>query len=242
MWVIFKKEIRSFLGSFIAYIVIGVFLLLTGLFLWMIKGNNIFDLGVASLQVMFEVAPFILIFLVSAITMRSISEEKRLGTLEILTTKPIHDVQIIVGKFLASVTLILIAIIPTLFYYYAIYHLASPVGNIDTGATMGSYIGLILLAACYASVGMFSSSLTDNQIVALITSMLLNFFFFGVLGMLGDISWLTNIGKSLEWFGLEFHYDSISRGVIDSRDVIYFFGFIFVFLGLTKIVFESRKW
>jgi ABC-2 type transport system permease protein len=242
MWVIFKKEIRSFLGSFIAYIVIGVFLLLTGLFLWMIKGNNIFDLGVASLQVMFEVAPFILIFLVSAITMRSISEEKRLGTLEILTTKPIHDVQIIVGKFLASVTLILIAIIPTLFYYYAIYHLASPVGNIDTGATMGSYIGLILLAACYASVGMFSSSLTDNQIVALIASMLLNFFFFGVLGMLGDISWLTNIGKSLEWFGLEFHYDSISRGVIDSRDVIYFFGFIFVFLGLTKIVFESRKW
>jgi ABC-2 type transport system permease protein len=120
--------------------------------------------------------------------------------------------------------------------------LASPVGNIDTGATMGSYIGLILLAACYASVGMFSSSLTDNQIVALIASMLLNFFFFGVLGMLGDISWLTNIGKSLEWFGLEFHYDSISRGVIDSRDVIYFFGFIFVFLGLTKIVFESRKW
>ena len=242
MWVIFKKEIRSFLGSFIAYIVIGVFLLLTGLFLWMIKGNNIFDLGVASLQVMFEIAPFILIFLVSAITMRSISEEKRLGTLEILTTKPIHDVQIIVGKFLASVTLILIAIIPTLFYYYAIYHLASPVGNIDTGATMGSYIGLILLAACYASIGMFSSSLTDNQIVALITSMLLNFFFFGVLGMLGDISWLTNIGKSLEWFGLEFHYDSISRGVIDTRDVIYFFGFIFVFLGLTKIVFESRKW
>ncbi len=242
MWVIFKKEIRSFLGSFIAYIVIGVFLLLTGLFLWMIKGNNIFDLGVASLQVMFEVAPYILIFLVSAITMRSISEEKRLGTLEILTTKPIHDVQIIVGKFLASVTLIIIAIIPTLFYYYAIYQLASPIGNIDTGATMGSYIGLILLAACYASVGMFSSSLTDNQIVALITSMLLNFFFFGVLGLLGDISWLTNIGKSLEWFGLEFHYDSISRGVIDTRDVIYFLGFIFIFLGLTKIVFESRKW
>ena len=242
MWVIFKKEIRSFLGSFIAYIVMGVFLLLTGLFLWMIKGNNVFDLGVASLQVMFEVAPFILIFLVSAITMRSISEEKRLGTLEILTTKPIQDTQIIAGKFLASVALIVISIIPTLFYYYAVYQLASPVGNIDTGATLGSYIGLILLAACYASVGMFSSSLTDNQIVALISSMLLNFFFFGVLGMLGDISWLNVIGKSLEWFGLEFHYNSISRGVIDTRDVIYFFGFILVFLGLTKIVFESRKW
>jgi ABC-2 type transport system permease protein len=242
MWVIFKKEIRSFLGSFIAYIVIGVFLILTGLFLWMIKGNNVFDLGIASLQVMFEIAPYILIFLVSAITMKSISDEKRLGTLEILTTKPITDSAIIAGKFFASVTLIAIAILPTLYYFYAVYHLATPVGNVDIGATIGSYFGLILLAACYASIGMFSSSLTDNQIVALITSMLLNFFFFGVLSMLGDASWLNFIGKSLEWFGLEFHYDSISRGLVDTRDVIYFVGFILVFLGLTKIVFESRKW
>jgi ABC-2 type transport system permease protein len=242
MWVIFKKEIRSFLGSFIAYIVIGVFLILTGLFLWMIKGNNVFDLGIASLQVMFEIAPYILIFLVSAITMKSISDEKRLGTLEILTTKPITDTAIIAGKFFASVTLIAIAIVPTLFYFYAVYQLATPVGNVDIGATIGSYFGLILLAACYASIGMFSSSLTDNQIVALITSMLLNFFFFGVLSMLGEASWLNFIGKSLEWFGLEFHYDSISRGLVDTRDVIYFVGFILVFLGLTKIVFESRKW
>jgi ABC-2 type transport system permease protein len=242
MWVIFKKEIRSFLGSFIAYIVIGVFLILTGLFLWMIKGNNVFDLGIASLQVMFEIAPYILIFLVSAITMKSISDEKRLGTLEILTTKPITDTAIIAGKFFASVTLIAIAILPTLFYFYAVYQLATPVGNVDIGATIGSYFGLILLAACYASIGMFSSSLTDNQIVALITSMLLNFFFFGVLSMLGDAAWLNFIGKSLEWFGLEFHYDSISRGLVDTRDVIYFVGFILVFLGLTKIVFESRKW
>ena len=197
MWVIFKKEIRSFLGSFIAYIVIGVFLILTGLFLWMIKGNNVFDLGIASLQVMFEIAPYILIFLVSAITMKSISDEKRLGTLEILTTKPISDTAIIAGKFFASVTLIAIALVPTLFYFYAVYQLATPVGNVDIGATIGSYFGLILLAACYASIGMFSSSLTDNQIVALITSMLLNFFFFGVLSMLGEASWLNFIGKSL---------------------------------------------
>ena len=242
MWVIFKKEIRSFLGSFIAYIVIGVFLILTGLFLWMIKGNNVFDLGIASLQVMFEIAPYILIFLVSAITMKSISDEKRLGTLEILTTKPIIDTAIITGKFFAAVTLIAIAIVPTLFYFYAVYQLATPVGNVDIGATIGSYFGLILLAACYASIGMFSSSLTDNQIVALIISMVLNFFFFGVLSMLGEVSWLNFIGKSLEWFGLEFHYDSISRGVVDTRDIVYFFGFILVFLGLTKIVFESRKW
>ena len=242
MWVIFKKEIRSFLGSFIAYIVIGVFLILTGLFLWIIKGNNVFDLGIASLQVMFEIAPYILIFLVSAITMKSISDEKRLGTLEIITTKQITDTDIIAGKFFASVTLIAIAIVPTLFYFYAVYQLATPIGNVDIGAAIGSYFGLILLAACYASIGMFSSSLTDNQIVALITSMLLNFFFFGVLSMLGEASWLNFIGKSLEWFGLEFHYDSISRGLVDTRDVIYFVGFILVFLGLTKIVFESRKW
>jgi ABC-2 type transport system permease protein len=208
----------------------------------MIKGNNVFYLGIASLQVMFEIAPYILIFLVSAITMKSISDEKRLGTLEILTTKPITDTAIIAGKFFASVTLIAIAIVPTLFYFYAVYQLATPVGNVDIGATIGSYFGLILLAACYASIGMFSSSLTDNQIVALITSMLLNFFFFGVLSMLGEASWLNFIGKSLEWFGLEFHYDSISRGLVDTRDVIYFVGFILVFLGLTKIVFESRKW
>lgn len=242
MWEIFKKEIRSFLGSFIAYIVMGVYLLLTGLFLWIIKGNNVFDLGVASLQVMFEVSPYILIFLVSAITMRSISEERRLGTLEIITTKPISDASILIGKFLASVTLIIIALIPTLVYFFAVYKLASPVGNIDTGATIGSYIGLILLAACYAAVGMFSSSMTDNQIVALIFSMLLNFFFFGVLGMLGDVSFLDAIGRSLEWFGLEYHFDSISRGVVDTRDVLFFLGFISVFLGLTKLVFESRKW
>ena len=174
--------------------------------------------------------------------MKSIRDEKRLGTLEILTTKPITDTAIIAGKFFASVTLIAIAIVPTLFYFYAVYQLATPVGNVDIGATIGSYFGLILLAACYASIGMFSSSLTDNQIVALITSMLLNFFFFGVLSMLGEASWLNFIGKSLEWFGLEFHYDSISRGLVDTRDVIYFVGFILVFLGLTKIVFESRKW
>jgi ABC-2 type transport system permease protein len=242
MWTIYKKEIRSFLGSFIAYVVIAVFLVLTGLFLWFVEGNNVFELGVASLQVMFDISPYILIFLVSAITMRSISEEKRLGTLEIITTKPITDVSIIMAKFLASLTLIAFTLIPTLFYFYAIYQLAQPVGNVDVGSTLGSYFGLLLLAGCYASMGLFSSAISDNQIVALIVSMVLSFFFYSVLGMVGDIKILDVIGKSLAWFGLEFHYDSISRGVIDTRDVVYFGGFMAVFLGFTKMVFESRKW
>ena len=196
MWEVFKKEIRSFLGSFIAYIVMGVFLAITGLFMWIIKGNNVLDLGVASLQVMFNIAPYILIFLVSAITMRSLSEERRLGTIEILTTRPVSDLSILMGKYLAAVALI----------------------------------------------GLFASSLTDNQIVSLIISMVLCFFWFGVLSLLGDIKALDAIGKSLEWFSLDFHYQSISRGVLDTRDVIYFFGFIAAFLGATKMAFESRKW
>jgi ABC-2 type transport system permease protein len=242
MWTLYKKEIRSFLGSLIAYIVMGVFLVVTGLFLWFVDGNNVFDLGIASLQVMFDIAPYVLIFLVSAVTMRSISDEKRLGTLEILTTKPITDTQIIISKFMASLTLIFFTLLLTLVYAYTVKELANPVGNVDWGAMMGSYVGLLLLAACYTAVGLFSSSITDNQIVALLISMLLSFFFYDVLSMLGDIPWLDTIGRSLSWFGLEFHYDSISRGVIDTRDVMYFSGFTAVFLGLTKWVFESRKW
>ncbi len=242
MWTIYKKEIRSFLGSFIAYVVMGVFLVLTGLFLWFVDGNSVFDLGVASLQVMFDIAPYILIFLVSAITMRSIADERKLGTLEIITTKPVTDTEIILAKFFAALTLIIISLLPTLVYYYAIRQLANPIGNVDNGSAMGSYFGLILLASCYTGIGLFSSSVTDNQIVSLLISMVISFFFFAVLSMLGDIAWLDTIGRSLSWFGLEFHYNSISRGVIDTRDVVYFLGFTSLFLGLTKLVFESRKW
>lgn len=242
MWIIFKKEIRSFLGSLIGYMVMGVFLIISGLFLWIIKENNVLDLGVGSLQVMFNIAPYLLIFLVSAITMRSISEEKRLGTIEMLATKPVTDSAIIMGKFLAAVTLILFALIPTLFYVYSVKSLMIEGQQIDSGAMIGSYFGLILLAMCYAAIGLFSSSLTDNQIIALIISMALCFFWYGILGLLGDIKWLAGVGKSLSWFGLDYHYQSISRGVLDTRDVIYFLGFASIFLGSTKLVFDSRKW
>ncbi len=242
MWTLYKKEIRSFLGSLIAYIVMGVYLVLTGLFLWFVDGNNVFDLGIASLQVMFDIAPYILIFLVSAVTMRSISDEKRLGTLEILTTKPLSDAAIVLAKFFASLTLIAVALVLTSVYAYTINQIAAPVGNVDWGSMMGSYLGLLMLAACYTSIGLFSSSITDNQIVALLTAMLISFFFYDVLSMLGDVSWLDSVGRSLSWFGLEFHYDSISRGVVDTRDMVYFTGFTALFLGATQLVFESRKW
>ena len=242
MWVVFKKEIRSFLGSFIAYIVMGVFLIITGIFMWLIQENNVLDLGIASLQVMFNIAPYILIFLVSAITMRSLSEERRLGTIEILTTRPVSDTAILLGKYLAAVGLIVFTLLPTLFYYYTLTKLADPLQGIDSGATWGSYMGLVLLAASYASIGLFASSLTDNQIVSLIISMVLCFFWYGVLSLLGDVKALEVIGKSLEWFSLDFHYQSISRGVLDTRDIVYFVGFIATFLGGTKLVFESRKW
>jgi len=234
MWVVFKKEIRSFLGSFIAYIVMGVFLVITGIFMWLIQENNVLDLGIASLQVMFNIAPYILIFLVSAITMRSLSEERRLGTIEILTTRPVSDTSILLGKYFAAVGLIIFTLLPTLFYYYSIKQLADPLQGVDSGATWGSYMGLVLLAASYASIGLFASSLTDNQIVSLIISMVLCFFWYGVLSLLGDIKALELIGKSLEWFSLDFHYQSISRGVLDTRDIIYFLGFIATFLGGTK--------
>jgi len=242
MWTVYKKEIRSFLSSLIAYVVMLVFLGATGLFMWVIKGNNIFDLGLASMQVMFEMAPYIFIFLISAITMRSFSEEKRLGTIETLTTRPLSDLGIIMGKYLACVTLLLIALLPTLIYYYSVSQLGNPAGNIDTGAMWGSYLGLVFLGMAYTAMGILSSAVSDNQIVALNMSMALGFFFYVVLGMMGDIAALDAIGKSLEWFSLEYHYDSISRGVLDTRDMLYMLSFSALFIGLTKTVFESRKW
>ncbi|MCC7299097.1 MAG: gliding motility-associated ABC transporter permease subunit GldF [Bacteroidia bacterium] len=242
MWVIYKKEIRSFLSSLTAYIVMIVFLMITGLFMWVLGGNTVFDLGLSSMSVMFNIAPYVFIFLVSAVTMRSFSEEKRLGTLETLSTRPISDLGVILGKYFANITLVVFALIPTLIYYFSINELGDPKGNIDTGAMWGSYFGLVLLGAAYTAIGLFSSAITENQIVALILSMLLCLTSYVLLGMLGDIKWLESIGKSIDWFGLDYHYYSLSRGVLDTRDVVYFLGFSAMFIWLTKLVYESRKW
>ena len=242
MFSIYLKEIRSFLSSLIAYVVIITFLLLIGLFTWVFEGSNVLEQGYSNLDTLFFMAPWVFIFLISAITMRSFSEEKRNGTFELLATKPLTDVQIILGKYLAAVTLVAFSILPTLIYFYSIYQLGLPKGNIDVGATWGSYIGLLFLGACYAAVGLFSSAITPNQIVAFVLGMFLCFFTYIGFQQLSALSIFGSGDYLVQWLGIQFHYDSISRGVLDTRDLIYFFSFITIFLSATWLTLDSRKW
>jgi ABC-2 type transport system permease protein len=239
---IFKKEIRSFLSSLIAIIVVVVFLIANGLFLWVFKETNILDAGYANIDPLFNLAPIIFIFLISAITMRSFSEEKKSGTFETLTTKPITDLSIILGKYFAGLIIVVFSILPTFIYYYTVHKLAVPVGNVDTGALWGSYLGLIMLSAGYVSIGLFASVITDNQIVSFIVSMFLCFFFYSTFDYLSSFQLFDSKVFFIEWFGISYHYRNISRGVIDTRDVVYFLSLIVLFIWLTKIIFNSRKW
>ncbi len=243
MYTIFLREIRGFFSSFTGYVVIFVFILLTGLFMWVFEGQmNVLEKGYASLDTMFSLAPWVFLFLVPAITMRMIAGEKGSGTLELLVTRPVSEMQIVNAKFLASWVLILIALVPTLIFYISVWLLGSPQGNIDSGGTWGSYAGLALLGGIYAAVGLFASAVTGNQIIAFITAVILCFTFY--LGF-DFISTLTASGQSalfISRLGIDYHYQSISRGVIDSRDLLYFFSVIILFLFLTRTVLVSRKW
>jgi ABC-2 type transport system permease protein len=243
MWTIYKKEIRSFLSSLIAYVAISVFLIITGLFSWFFTETSIITSGYADLGPVFTLAPWVFIFLVSAITMRSFSDEKRVGTIETLTTRPVSDLSIILGKYFAGLTLVVFSILPTLLYYYSVQKLAlDPEIGIDRGATIGSYIGLLLLGAVYVSIGMLASVFTENQIVAFLISMFFCFFFYIAFDFMSDISFLKKSDFSLEWFGISYHYRLLSKGLVDTRNVVYFLSLIVLFLGLTKTVFGSRKW
>ncbi|MES2689463.1 MAG: gliding motility-associated ABC transporter permease subunit GldF [Bacteroidota bacterium] len=242
MYSIFKKEIRSFLSSLIAYVVIAVFLVAIGLFMWVLPDYNIFDMGYANMDTLFGMAPWVFIFLISAITMRSFSEEKKAGTIEIITTKPLSDTQIIMGKYFAGVTLVLFSLIPTLLYFYTVYQLGAPKGNIDMGAMWGSYIGLFFLASGFVAIGIFASVITDNQIVSFIAGMFLCFCFYNLFDMLANFNLLGTYDSVVASLGIKAHYDSISRGVIDSRDILYFLSLITIFLWSTKTVFGARKW
>ncbi len=239
---IYLKEIRSFLSSLIAYIVMLVFLLATGLFTWVLPDYNIFDYGYANLDTLFSMAPWLFMFLISAITMRSLSEEKKTGTIEIITTRPVSDLQIIAGKYLAGITLVLFTILPTLIYFVTIYQLGAPKGNLDIGAIIGSYIGLFFLASCFVAIGMFSSALSDNQIVSFIFSLFLCFLFYNFFDLIADFKLLGTWDSVVASLGINAHYQSISRGVIDSRDLMYFLGFDLIFIWASKTIFESRKW
>lgn len=230
---ILKKEFNSFFSSPIAYLVIGVFLLLNGLFLWIFDDDfNILNAGFADLNSFFYLAPWILLFLIPAITMKMFSDEFQTGTIEILQTQPITNLQIVFGKFLASILLITIAIIPTFVYIYSISELGNPVGNIDMGSTIGSYIGLLLLSACYAAIGLYTSTLSKNQIVAFILGVLIIFLLYYGFDAIADL--FGSAGYSVKLIGINEHFKSISRGVIDTRDLVYFISLIALFLFLTK--------
>ncbi len=237
---ILLREIKSFFGSPIGYLVIAVFLLLNGLFLWVFEGDyNILNSGFADLSPFFTIAPWILIFLIPAVTMRSFSDEKKQGTIELLMTKPLSVWQIVNGKFLGAFLLIVIAIIPTFIYVYAISTLGMTEGNIDMGSTMGSYFGLLFLIAGYTAVGVFTSTLSENQIVAFILSVFLCFvLYFGFDGIATFAKSMEDIIASL---GMNYHFKSMSRGVIDSRDVIYFVSITILFLSMTVYKLKSLK-
>ncbi|CAN5190326.1 gliding motility-associated ABC transporter permease subunit GldF [soil metagenome] len=243
MYSLFVKEIRSFLSSLIGYIVIVVFLLAVSLFMWIIKGEtNILDSGYANIDTLFVIAPWVFLFLIPAITMRSFADEKKTGTIELLLTRPLTDLQIILAKYAAGLVLVSISLIPTLLYYYSVYKLGSPEGNIDSGGTWGSYVGLLFLGSSFVSIGIFASSLTDNQIISFILSLALCFFCYTGFEQISSLSLFGKADTFIQALGINEHYNSLSRGVIDTRDVIYFFSFNAFFVLLTKTVLQSRKW
>jgi ABC-2 type transport system permease protein len=237
MIVLLKKELRSFFSSATGYIVIGVFLLITGLFLWVFPGEyNIIESGYAQLDGLFSLAPWLYLFLVPAVTMRMFSEEKRNGTFEFLYTKPLTELEIVLGKYFAGVILVMLSLIPTIIYYFSVFYLAEPLGNVDSGAFWGSFVGLFFLATIYVSIGLLSSSISDNQIISFLLAMLLCFLFYTGFDLVGSLFSSGKINSAISAFGINSHYESMSRGVIDSRDVIYFLSVSALFIFTTKWV------
>ncbi len=240
MFALIRKEINTFFASAVGYLVIAIFLILNGLFLWVFKGQfNIPDSGFADLSPFFQIAPWILLFLIPAITMRSIAEEKKQGTLELLLTRPIRHWQLVLGKYLGSLSLIIIAVLPSILYVITIYQLGNPIGNIDVGSTIGSYIALLLLAASYTGIGIFSSSLTNNQIVAFLIALFLCFIFYFGFDGLSNFNLLGTTNTFFEQLGMQLHYERMSQGIVDTRDVFYFLSIILFFGALTVIVLKK---
>ena len=236
---ILKKEFNSFFASPIAYLVIGVFLLTNGLFLFIFNDDfNILNAGFADVTPFFYLAPWIFLFLIPAITMKSFADEFNTGTIELLKTKPVSNWQIVLGKYTASLFLVIIAIIPTFIYVYTVYKLGNPIGNIDFGSTIGSYIGLLFLASTYTSIGLFTSTLSKNQIIAFILGVFITFFLF--FGFDAIATSFGNSSLTIKNLGINEHFKSISRGVIDTRDLIYFLSVTIFFLFITKTRLENE--
>jgi ABC-2 type transport system permease protein len=243
MLAIFRKEINGFFSSLTGYIVILVFLLINSLFMWVFPGEwNIFDTGYAGLDTLFFLSPWVFLFLVPAVTMRMIAEERRLGTIELIFSRPVTERGIIWGKYLASILLVLIALLPGLIYYISVYLLGESPGNLDKGGTLGAFTGLFFLASVYASAGIFASSLTDNQVVAFILAVFICFFLFMGFDSFAYLPGLKKIDEYVIQLGINEHYKSISRGVIDFKDIVYFVAVALIFNEATRLVLLSRKW
>jgi ABC-2 type transport system permease protein len=239
---IFKKEFSGFLHALIAYIVIGVFLVGVGLPVWVFPETSVLESGYADLSVLFSMAPFVFMFLIPAITMRSFAEEKKMGTLEFLFTKPLTDWQVILGKYLAAFALTIVSVLPTLVYYFSLRQLADPPGNIDTPGIIGSYIGLILLGGVFCSIGILASAISPNQIVSFLLAAMLCFILYYGFDSLSQLSFFGSTAIIIKQLGVIYHFDALGKGLIDSRDLIYFFSVTALMLLLTKTVLSSRTW
>lgn len=242
MKALYFKEIKSFLSSIIGYIFILIYLIASGLFHWIISMNtNLLEGTEADLIPFFNLSPVIFLILIPAITMRSIAEERRTGTIELLFTHPISDFKILMAKYLAGVTLLIIAIMPTFLYYISMHYLGNPVGVIDDGATFTSYMGLVMLGSAFVAIGIFASAVTSSQIVAFIIAMFLSWIFYDGLTLLGSYNLMGKFDYIIQYMGMSFHYDSIKRGVIDTSDLIYFGSLIAVFIFAALTVIKSLK-
>jgi ABC-2 type transport system permease protein len=241
MLTILQKEFNAFLNSPVAYVVLGVFLIATGLFVWVFPDSSVLDYGYADLQTLFNLAPWIFLFLIPAITMRTFAEEKKAGTIELLLTRPLTDGQIIGGKYLACFLLALLALIPTLLYYFSVYRLGSPEGNIDSAATVGSYLGLALLAAVFAAIGILASALTRDQIIAFLVAVVGCFLIYSGFDSLASVLQGSS-AYYVSQLGIAAHYRDLSKGLVDSRDLVYFFSVVAIALQATRLVLRSRNW
>jgi len=243
MFAIFRKEINGFFSTLTGYIVIIVFLVVNSLFMWVFPGEwNIFDSGYAGLDTIFFLSPWLFLFLVPAVTMRMIAEEKRLGTIELIYSRPISERELIWGKYLASVVLVLLALLPGIIYYISVWMLGETPGNLDRGGTLGAFIGLFFLATVYAAVGIYASSLTDNQVIAFILAVLICFILYMGFDSFAYLPGLKTIDEFVIRLGINEHYKSISRGVLDIRDASYFIAVVVLFNEATRFHLVSRKW
>lgn len=243
MWSIYRKEINAFFSSLIGYLVIAAFLVLLGLFMFVFPDTSLLEYGFATMEQLFSLAPSLFVLIIPAITMRSFAEEQQTGAIELLVTRPISDLSIILGKFLASLSLVLIALLPTVLYYYTVYELGNPRGNLDTGGILGSYAGLLMLAAAFVAIGIFVSSLTANQIIAFLLAAFLCFWMYWGFQYMSQLPiFVGRTDDLVQQLGMLHHYNSLSRGVIDSRDMVYFLSIIALFVFFTLLSLERRKW